>query len=237
MSADGTPTPDRPSTGPPDPDADLLPDHAATSDQPDREPATDDPAIEADAEQAEAAALAADDATDGGDAADAAAQQSADDPGYAANAPANEAAPGVHDDPTAGTDQPVSADQVSDDTPLGSEDPMQGDDLPGDTGLPAQAVDESPEPIDGIDEDLDSTVDGTGESEAETAELSADVRALERDDPGSAAAFDDSSSVVESDMDETGVEVSAGDGGDEHAVDDAVADLPDDRDGLTSPDR
>ena len=38
-------------------------------------------------------------------------------------------------------------------------------------------------------------------------------------------------------MSETGVEESASDGGDEHHLDEALEDLPDDADGIESPER
>ncbi len=92
--------------------------------------------------------------------------------------------------------------------------PDQVQDGAPDTGTPGEATDD-----DGIEE------------------LSADVLALDDGDPDSAGAFDDSSSVVESDQTDTGVIDDAGDGGDEHARDQAVHDLDDDHDGLESPDR
>ena len=102
--------------------------------------------------------------------------------GYAANAPADEAGGAVADagggdtpgssqagrgplegDPPEGTDQPVATDRVSDDEPLESEDPDTPDN----------------EPIDGIDPVDDDTVDRvTDAGDDETAELSADVRAI-----------------------------------------------------------
>ncbi|MBY5162849.1 hypothetical protein [Salsipaludibacter albus] len=66
-----------------------------------------------------------------------------------------------------------------------------------------------------------------------TEELSADVTAL--DDDATPQALDDSSSVVESAWDDTGVRTAPSDGmEDEHAEEEAVEDLPDDADGIPS---
>ncbi len=212
--------------GTPDDDT-LLPDHDVASD-PDE---VDDDAIdEAATEHAMADEVPDDDPGSVGAAGD----------GYAANSPAVEAGGAVDDageadvdtpgssqagrgplegDPPDGTDQPVAEDRVSGDEPLGDE--ARGD------------LDD--EPIDGIDP-VDDDVDRvTDPSPDETAELSADVRAIGGVE--TPQAFDDSSSVVESDTSETGVEESASDGGDEHRHDEAVEDLPDDADGIESPER
>lgn len=147
------------------------------------------------------------------------------------NAPAGTSQVGTgpgQGDPPEGTEQPVTTEQVEVADALGSEDPA--DRLVDDDTI--DGIDE-PAPIDEGDE-LDEDLDGFTEDD-EVEELSADVRAI--DDNRTPGAFDDSSSVVESDMTDTGVSDAPSDGGDEHERDDAVHDLPDDADGIESPER
>lgn len=73
------------------------------------------------------------------------------------------------------------------------------------------------------------------DGDAPTRELSADVSALDLGAPDSAAAFDDASSVVDDDLEDAGVAPSPADGGDQHDLDRAHADLPDDLDDVIEP--
>lgn len=195
---------------------DRAPDPSATSDDllPDDSAADEQPDREVEPPAEDVAA------------ADAAALQ-ADDPVYAANAPASEAvaqAEQVEDGAAVPPSGSVATDQQGVDDDL--------DDPPNGTEQPVA------EDADGLD-DEDGWDDGAtpaGEVDG-IEELSADVRALDDDAPESAGAFDDSSSVVESDQTDTGVVDDAADGGDEHARDRAVRDLDDDHDGIESPQR